>query len=75
MGGTDRETCGRCAMTSVTDVATDGKSDEERERTDPFADSRIELSEDELRQVSPSAWFSGTKRRLNEIATRLTYGR
>jgi hypothetical protein len=75
MGGTDRETCGRCAMTSVTGVAADGKSDDERVRDDPFADARIELSEDELRRVSPSAWLGGAKDKLDAIVTRLTYGR
>lgn len=75
MGGTDREACGRCAMTSVTGASADGKSDEEREATDPFAGSRIELSESELQSVSPSAWLAGAKHRLDEIATRLTYGR
>jgi hypothetical protein len=74
MGG-DREACGRCAMTSVTDATTDGKNDDERERSDPFAGSRIELTERELRRVSPSAWLSGAKRRLDELATRITYGR
>ncbi|HET7324923.1 MAG TPA: hypothetical protein VFJ06_11370 [Halococcus sp.] len=75
MTGTDREACGRCAMTSVTDAAADGKSDDEREQADPFSGSRIELSDGELQSVSPSAWLSGAKHRLDEIATRLTYGR
>jgi hypothetical protein len=74
MGGTDREACGRCAMTSVTGVATDGKSDEERANTDPFAGSRIELSDSELRRVSPSAWLAGAKERLDAVVTRITYG-
>ena len=75
MGGTDREACGRCAMTSVTDVAADGKSEREWTKADPFADARIELADGELRSVSPSAWLSGLKLRLDELATRLTYGR
>ena len=75
MGGTDRETCGRCAMTSVTDVTADGKTDDERSAADPFSGARIELSDGELRSVSPSAWLAGAKRRLDEMATRLTYGR
>jgi hypothetical protein len=62
-------------MTSVTGVAADGKSDDERARDDPFADARIELSEDELRRVSPSAWLGGAKDRLDAVVTRLTYGR
>jgi hypothetical protein len=74
MGGTDRETCGRCAMTSVTDVAAEGKSDDEQATDDPFAGARIELSEGELRQVSPSAWLAGAKNRLDGAVQRLTYG-
>jgi len=74
MGGTDREACGRCAMSSATDVAADGKTDEDRETADPFAGARIELSEGELRSVSPSAWLGGAKRRIDAVATRLTYG-
>jgi len=75
MGGTDRETCGRCAMTSVTEITAEGKSDDERADDDPFAGARIELSEDELRRVSPSAWLGGAKDRLDAVVTRLTYGR
>jgi hypothetical protein len=74
MGGTDRETCGRCAMTSVTEVATEGKNDDERASADPFTGARIELSEGELRRVSPSAWLAGAKDRLDGVVTRLTYG-
>lgn len=75
MGGTDRETCGRCAMTSVTGMTNGGKDDEERAERDPFAGARIELTDDELRSASPSAWLSGLKSRLDKVATRLTYGR
>ena len=73
MGETDREACGRCAMSSVTEVAADGQSDEDREAADPFADARIELSEEELRSVSPAAWLGRVKRRIDAVATRLTY--
>lgn len=75
MSGTDREACGRCAMSTVTDATAEGKSDDEQAAADPFSGSHIELSETELRSVSPSAWFAGAKHRLDEIATRLTYGR
>jgi hypothetical protein len=61
-------------MSSATDVAADGKTDEDRETADPFAGARIELSEGELRSVSPSAWLGGAKRRIDAVATRLTYG-
>lgn len=61
-------------MTTVTDVAAGGKTDAERERSDPFAGTRIERSKGELRGVSPSAWPGGAKRRSDAVATRLTYG-
>lgn len=61
-------------MTSVTEVAADGENAED-ETTDPFAGARIELSETELRSVSPAAWLAGAKRRIDAVATRLTYGK
>jgi hypothetical protein len=73
MGGKDTETCGRCAMSSVVGVTTD-EDDGGRER-DPFAEDRIEVDERQLRTVSPAAWLGRVKRRLDDYATRLTYGR
>lgn len=67
MGGKESEACGRCAMSSAVSV-----TDEEH---DPFGDERIEVSEDQLRKVSPAAWLGGVKRRVDDWATRLTYGR
>jgi hypothetical protein len=75
MGGKHVETCGRCAMSSVVSVTTDGKDGEGRERQNPFGESRIEVDDDDLRTVSPGAWLSGLKGRLDDLATRLTYGR
>ena len=64
------EACGRCSMSSVVDL-TDDSADR-----DPFAGERIELSEDELRQASGHVVLLGRlKRRVDEIATSLTYGR
>ncbi|MBX0321873.1 hypothetical protein EGH21_02390 [Halomicroarcula sp. F13] len=66
--GKKTETCGRCSMTTVVDVSDgDGSS--------AFGSERIEVSDDEARAVSPGAWLSGVKRRLDDVATRLTYGR
>ncbi len=42
---------------------------------DPFAGDRIEVSEDEARLVSPGAWLSGVKDRLDAAASRFVYGR
>lgn len=71
MGGDKTEACGRCAMSSVIGASDDGT----REERNPFAGDRIELSDRELRAVSPSAWLGGLKSRIDELATRLTYGR
>ncbi|MFB6255838.1 MAG: hypothetical protein ABEH58_03780 [Haloplanus sp.] len=74
MGSKDTETCGRCAMSSVVDVTVsdDEKADAE---SDPYAGGRIEVDETQLRAVSPAAWLGRVKRRLDDYATRLTYGR
>jgi len=69
MGGKNKETCGRCSMTSVVG-ATDV------EDRDPFGDDAIEVPESEMRAVAlPQRVLGRAKRRLNEVATRLTYGR
>lgn len=75
MTGKEREFCGRCAMSSVVSTAAEGEDAEDGEARDPFGTDRIELDADELRLVSPSAWLGGVVRRIDEVATRLTYGR
>lgn len=76
MGGKRTETCGRCSMSTVVDVASDdGDGDEDTSSRDPFAGERIEVDESEMRAVSPSAWLGGMKRRVDEVATKLTYGK
>jgi hypothetical protein len=75
MDSENREACGRCAMSSVVETTTEGADDEHRATRDPFAGERIEVDEDDLRAVSPAAWLAGVKRRLDALATRLTYGR
>lgn len=69
--GKQTEYCGRCAMSSVVDVTDDG----DETARDPFGDARIEVDDAELRALSPSAWLAGVKQRLDDVATRLTYGR
>lgn len=72
MGGKIREACGRCSMTSVVDMAT---TDDEDGATDPFGEARIEVPEADLQKVMVvSVWLGRVKRRLNEIATQITYG-
>ncbi|MDS0281122.1 hypothetical protein [Haloarcula onubensis] len=60
------EGCGRCGMSAVVDAA-DGAG--------PDTDEAIEVADEDARRVSPAAWLGGLKRRLDEAATRLTYGR
>jgi hypothetical protein len=79
MGGKKTEACGRCAMSSVVGVASADEKDEadggDGAGRDPYAGARIEVDERQLRAVSPAAWLGRVKRRLDEYATRLTYGR
>lgn len=75
MGGKSTEACGRCAMSTVVDVTESGKGDEGAGSSDPYGNARIEVDESELRAVSPAAWLEGVKRRLDDLAGRLTYGR
>lgn len=41
----------------------------------PDTDAAIEVADEDARRVSPAAWLGGLKRRLDDVATRLTYGR
>jgi hypothetical protein len=75
MGETRTEACGRCAMSSVVAATAEGKDADDRADRDPFAGARIEVADADLRKVSPGVWLSGLKRRVDEVATRLTYGR
>ncbi|UPW01733.1 hypothetical protein M0R88_06425 [Halorussus gelatinilyticus] len=69
------EACGRCSMTSVVSM-TEGDAPDERPGRDPFDGDRIEVSESELRLANRHVlWLGRLKRRLDEVATRLTYGR
>ena len=61
------EACGRCAMSSVSGVMGTDR--------DPFAGDRIEVDETDLRTDSPSVWLGRLKRRLDDWASRVTYGR
>ena len=74
MGGKRTEYCGRCAMSSVVDASQSGDDTDDAD-ADPFGSARIELDDAQLRAVSPSAWLSGLRARLDGVATSLTYGR
>lgn len=70
MADTEREACGRCSMSSVVDMA-----EEDGGGRDPFEGDRIEVEESALRTVMfPAVVLGRVKHRLNEVATRLTYG-
>jgi hypothetical protein len=61
-------------MTSV--VGATRADDEESGGHDPFEGARIEVPESEMRTAAkPAVWLGRVKRRLDEVATRLTYGR
>lgn len=67
---TKAEACGRCSMTTAVDL-TDGDTG-----FNPFDGDRIEIDESQMRMISPHVIALGAvKDRLNEWATRLTYGR
>ncbi|WP_459191641.1 hypothetical protein [Halosimplex sp. J119] len=58
-------------MTSVVEATDDAGDDR-----DPFGGARIEVPEDEMRAVAkPQILIGRAKRRLDEVATRLAYGR
>jgi hypothetical protein len=56
-------------MTTVVDATAD------EERSDPLGGDRIEVSDRDARLASPGAWLAGLKHRIDDVATRLTYGR
>jgi hypothetical protein len=63
----DKELCGRCAMSSVSGVM--------EEEHDPFEGERIEVEQDEIRKVSPSVLLGRVRRRVDNLVTKITYGR
>lgn len=70
----DTETCGRCSMTSV--VGAVESDDGEAADRDPFGENRIEVPEAEMRKAAAPLVLAGrVKRKLDEVATRVTYGR
>ncbi|MFB6141567.1 MAG: hypothetical protein ABEJ26_14160 [Halosimplex sp.] len=60
-------------MTSVVDAV---ESDDDARDRDPFSEARIEVPEGEMRRVAkPQILFGRAKRKIDEVATKLTYGR
>jgi len=62
-----KEPCGRCAMSSVSGVM--------EQEHDPFEGKRIEVAEDELRMLSPGVLLGRVKNRIDDLVTKVTYGR
>jgi hypothetical protein len=76
MGGTETETCGRCSMSTVVDVASSTSDDADDERSrDPFGEAAIEVDDETLRRVSPGAWMGRVTERLDDLGRRLIYSR
>lgn len=77
MGGKESEACGRCSMTTVISLTSEGEDgDGESGRRNPFEGARIEVREDQMRLVAaPAVVLGRVKRRLNKFASRITYGR
>ena len=75
MNGKRTEACGRCSMSTVVDVAAENERGDESPASDPFAGGHIEVDEAAIRAVSPSAWLGRVTRRVDEVATKLTYGK
>ncbi|MFP4625813.1 MAG: hypothetical protein ACOCQ3_02215 [Natronomonas sp.] len=73
MGGTGKEACGRCSVSTVIEVANEG--DRESGARNPFDGERIELEESQMRSVvKHEVLFSRISRRLDEFATKIIYG-
>lgn len=71
MDSNESESCGRCAMTSVVETTQAGEKGD-----DGYTGAHIEIDEDELRIASAPAVIAGrVKQGLNELATKLVYGR
>lgn len=65
----DVESCGRCSMSTAVDI-TSGQG------TNPWDGDRIEVDEAEMETVSKHVIALGqVKQRLDQWATKLTYGR
>ncbi|MDG5761003.1 hypothetical protein QA600_16850 [Natronococcus sp. A-GB1] len=71
----ERESCGRCGISSALEAANADRDEEERAERDPYGEARIEVDEDELRRLSPGAWLSGVAERLGALGDRLAWGR
>lgn len=74
MDGSETESCGRCAMTSVADM-TDGEDEGGGGGSPPFDEDRIELDDSELRTAAfPMVLAGRVKQRVDELALRIIHG-
>ncbi len=62
-------------MSTVVGAVSGDQASDERVERDPFGGKRIEVSEAEIRRVSPAGYLSDLKDRLNALGRRLTYGK
>ncbi len=72
MGGKNTESCGRCSMSSVVDVARSDDEPDDRAAVERVA---IEVDDETLRRLSPSAWAGRATARLDALVNRFVYGR
>ncbi|MEF8779768.1 MAG: hypothetical protein V5A46_03715 [Haloferacaceae archaeon] len=74
MGGKRTEACGRCSVSTVVEAA--GDEEGAGSGANPFDGERIEVEESTLRSVvRHEVAVAGLRRRLDEWATRFTFGR
>ena len=62
-------------MSTVVGAVSGDQASEERAKRDPFGGERIEVTESEIRRISPAGYLSDLKDRLNTLGRRLTYGK
>ncbi|SIR57731.1 hypothetical protein SAMN05421752_10174 [Natronorubrum thiooxidans] len=60
-------------MSVAVDVANSDRDADERTARNPYGEDRIEVDEDQLRTLSPSAWLGALSSRLDGVANRLIW--
>lgn len=74
MGGKNKESCGRCSVTTVLD-ATDEEDGGESGGKNPFDGKRIEVDESAIKTTAPHEFAARrVKDRLDGVVSRLTWG-
>lgn len=75
MGGKNKESCGRCSVTTVLDATEESDEGGDSGGKNPFDGERIEVDESTLKSTAPHEFaVRGVKDRLDGIVSRLTWG-